>query len=215
VAGPPDALQAGGHRRRGLHLDDQVDGAHVDAELQRAGGHEGRELARLEAVLDLEALLAGDGSVVGPHQLLAGQLVEPPRQALGQPAGVHEDEGGAVPADEVEQRHVDGGPDGRAHLGVPGGRARHHEVANPVVARAVPIAAGRAGGRAGGRAAERLAHLPHVLHGYDDLDVELLAHAGVDHGDRALLAVGPPASQEAGQLLERALGGGETDALGR
>ena len=34
VAGPADALQAAGHRRRRLHLDHQVDRAHVDAELQ-------------------------------------------------------------------------------------------------------------------------------------------------------------------------------------
>ena len=40
----------------------------------------------LSVLLDLEALLAGDAAVVGPDQLLAGQLVEPLGQPLGQPA---------------------------------------------------------------------------------------------------------------------------------
>ena len=34
VAGAADALQPGGDRRRRLDLDDQVDGAHVDAQLE-------------------------------------------------------------------------------------------------------------------------------------------------------------------------------------
>ena len=41
VAGPADALQAAGHRARRLDLDDEVDGAHVDAQLEAAGGDEG------------------------------------------------------------------------------------------------------------------------------------------------------------------------------
>ena len=40
VAGPPDALEPAGDRHRRLDLDDEVDGAHVDAQLERAGGHE-------------------------------------------------------------------------------------------------------------------------------------------------------------------------------
>ena len=36
VAGPADALQAPAHRAGRLDLDDEVDGAHVDAELERA-----------------------------------------------------------------------------------------------------------------------------------------------------------------------------------
>ena len=57
VAGPAGALQAAGHRRRRLDLDDQVDGAHVDAELQARGGHDGGQVARLQRILDLIALL--------------------------------------------------------------------------------------------------------------------------------------------------------------
>ncbi len=46
VPGPADALQAGGDRRRRLDLHDQVDRAHVDAELEAGGGDHGRQLAR-------------------------------------------------------------------------------------------------------------------------------------------------------------------------
>ena len=41
VPGAADALQAAGHRRRRLDLHDQVDRAHVDAELQAGGGDHG------------------------------------------------------------------------------------------------------------------------------------------------------------------------------
>ena len=43
VPGPADALQAAGHRRRCLHLDHQVDRAHVDAQLEAGGGDHGLE----------------------------------------------------------------------------------------------------------------------------------------------------------------------------
>ena len=66
VPGPADALQAAGHRRRRLHLDDDVDGAHVDAQLQRRGGDDAGQLAGLEVGLDLGSLLLADRAVVGP-----------------------------------------------------------------------------------------------------------------------------------------------------
>ena len=46
MTGPADALQAAGHRRRGLHLDHDVHGTHVDAQLQRRGGHDARAADR-------------------------------------------------------------------------------------------------------------------------------------------------------------------------
>ena len=69
VPGPPDALQPAGHRRRRLDLDHQVDGAHVDAQLQAGGGDQGRQPPGLERLLDLGPLLLGHRAVVGPHQL--------------------------------------------------------------------------------------------------------------------------------------------------
>ena len=56
VAGAADALQPAGHRRRRLDLHHQVDGAHVDAQLERRGRHQRPQPAGLEQVLDLGAL---------------------------------------------------------------------------------------------------------------------------------------------------------------
>ena len=56
VAGAADALHAAGDRRRRLDLHDEIDGAHVDPELERRGGDERAELAGLQRVLDLDAL---------------------------------------------------------------------------------------------------------------------------------------------------------------
>jgi len=68
VAGPADPLQARGHRRRRLHLDDQIDRPHVDAQLQaRRRDHRGQP-SRLEIFLGLESLLAAHRSVVRPRQ---------------------------------------------------------------------------------------------------------------------------------------------------
>ena len=54
------------------------------------------ELAGLERVFDLEALLAGDRAVVGVDQRLAGQLVQRGGEPLGQAAAVDEDDRRAV-----------------------------------------------------------------------------------------------------------------------
>jgi len=66
---------------RGFDLDHEIHGAHVDAELERAGGHDRGRPAGLQRFLDPDALFARQGAVVGPNQLFAGQLVE-----LGWPA---------------------------------------------------------------------------------------------------------------------------------
>ena len=47
VAGAADALHAAGDGGRGFDLDDEIDGAHVDAEFERGGGAEGANLAGL------------------------------------------------------------------------------------------------------------------------------------------------------------------------
>ena len=49
VAGAADALHAARDRRRRLDLDDEIDGAHVDAELERRGRDERRESGRPSA----------------------------------------------------------------------------------------------------------------------------------------------------------------------
>ena len=74
VPGAPDALQAAGDRRRRGHLHDEVDGAHVDAELEAGGGHDAAQPAGLEVVLDERALLLADRAVVGPGEHRLGTL---------------------------------------------------------------------------------------------------------------------------------------------
>ncbi len=76
VAGPADALQPAGDRRRRGDLDDEVDRAHVDAQLEARGRDDTAQPPGLELVLDQGALLLADRSVVRPRQdrLGAGAL---------------------------------------------------------------------------------------------------------------------------------------------
>ena len=113
VAGAADALHAARDRRRRLDLDDEIDRAHVDAELQRRGGDQAAELAGLEPVFDLDALRPRERAVVRADQRLAGQLVERGGQPLGEPPAVDEDERGAVRLHQLEQARMDGRPDRR------------------------------------------------------------------------------------------------------
>ena len=190
VTGPADALQPAGDRLRALDLDHEVDGAHVDAELERRGGDEARDQARLQQLLDLGPLLAGERAVVGAGDRLVRELVEPQGEPLGEPAVVDEDDRRAVLPHEVEQGRVDRRPD-RARARLVAGRhrdaVRQHRLAE----------------------AEVGARLAHVLERDDHLEVELLAGAGVDELDR------PAAGDEPPDLLQRPLRGREPDALER
>ena len=189
VARAADALQPRGHRGRRLDLDHQVHGAHVDAQLERRGGHQRGQPPGLERVFDLQPLLARDRAVVGPAQLLAGQLVQGRGQALGQPAGVDEKDGGAVLAHQLQQARVHRGPD-RPPLHE-GGRSQRDLV----------------GARQGG-----LAQARHVLHRHLDPQLDRLPRARVDDADRARTARAV-AAQVARHLVERALRGRQPQAL--
>ena len=205
VARAPDALQAGGDRLGRLHLDHQVHRPHVDAQLERRGGHQAGQLARLEEVLHHQPLLARQRPVVCPCDrrrlpVLAGQLVQPHGQTLGPAAAVHEHDGGPVLLHQSQQLGIDRRPD-RA-LGDRGlAETRAHQVP--------------ASGRRAHALERRIDHvvgvrLAHVLHRHVDLHVERLADARVHH-----LALPAGADQEAAHLLERALRGRKTDALER
>ena len=191
VAGAADPLQPAGDGLGRLHLQHEVDGAHVDAQLEAGGGHQARQLAGLQLVLDDQPLLARQRAVVGAGDLhrravgvvVGGELVEADREPLGAAAVVDEHDRRAVLADELEDLRVDRRPD-------------------------------RLAGRLG--AGERvkldvgLLRLDHALHGHVDLEVERLAHAGVDHPARALRA-----DHEAADLLERVLRRRQADPLHR
>ena len=188
VAGAADALQPGRDARRRLDEDDEVDGAHVDAELERGGRDDRRDPAGLEVLLDLEPLLARDRAVVGADELLAGQLVEALREPLGEAPAVREDDRAAVGADELEEARVDRGPDARAQV------AERDRPAGLLLGR------------------QDLAEPGHVLDRDDDLELERLAAAGIDDLD---LAARPDPAEEPGDRLERPLGRREADALER
>ena len=124
VAGAADALQAAGDRRRRLDLHDEIDGAHVDAELERRGGDERLDAAGLEQILDLAARLARQRAVMRAHQRLAGQLVERAGQPLGEPPAVDEEQRRLVRANQLEQPRVNRRPDRRrAPAAAPPGRS--------------------------------------------------------------------------------------------
>ena len=146
-----DALQAARDRLRRLDLDHEIDRAHVDAELERRRRDETRNAARLQVFLDDHALLARQRAVVRARNLILGQLVQPQRQPLREPAIVHEDDRRAVRAHQLEQRRIDRGPDG-VH-------ARPHFEVECLTGRT---------------------ELAHVFDRDDDFEVELLRDAGVD-----------------------------------
>ena len=58
VPRPADALKAARDRLRALDLDDEVDRAHVDPELERRGRDQARDLPGLQQLLHDEPLLA-------------------------------------------------------------------------------------------------------------------------------------------------------------
>ena len=95
-----------------LNLHHQVDGPHVDAQLERAGGHQAAHLARLERLLNLQPLRPGDGAVVGPDQGLPGQVVERDGETLRAPPVVDEEQGRGVRAHQLQETGMDGAPDG-------------------------------------------------------------------------------------------------------
>ena len=120
---------------------------------------------------------------------LLGELVQPQREPLGEPAVVDEDDRRAVLLDELEDRRVDRRPDrADALLGT----------RRPSRRRPARTRLRERGGRP---------ELAQVLDRHDDLEVELLARAGVDELDRAV------AGDEAADLLERALRRREADPL--
>src|SRR3546814_12842341 len=92
-----DALETGGGARGRLDLDDEVDGPHVDAELEAAGGDHAAERARLELLLDLGPLLLRHRAVV--------RLGED-RRGAGLGAGLGHDGGGDRGLGQVDAQKI-------------------------------------------------------------------------------------------------------------
>ena len=165
VPGPADPLEPAGDGLRRLDLDHEVDGAHVDPELERRGGDEARDPTCLEVFFDHDALLAREAAVMRTGDLALGELVEPEREPLGEPPVVDEEDRGAVRLDEREQLGIHRRPDrGDRMLGAAVGDLAF------VQRRVVEAGAG--------------AELAEVFDRDHDLEVELLACPGVDELDR-------------------------------
>ena len=76
VTGAPDTLQERGDTARRADLADEIDVADVDAELERCGGDERFQLAVLQALLGVEALLFGEAAVMRADMFFAQAVGE-------------------------------------------------------------------------------------------------------------------------------------------
>ena len=89
---PADALQRDGDRSRRADLADEIDGADVDAELERRRGDDRLELSGFELLFSRQPQLARQAAVMREHRVFAEPLGEIVGHALGQPPRVDEDE---------------------------------------------------------------------------------------------------------------------------
>ena len=235
VPGTAGALHPARHRRRRLHLDDQVHGAHVDAEFQAGRGHHGRQPPRLQRLLDLCPLLPGHRAVMRAGHLGRGtrrgaglrhdlrrrprgrtaRLVQacsglvaglrPVRGDLVQPAA--QPLGQAPRVGEHDRRPVR--LDQVEHLLLdvrPDGPLALRGVTQIRFPRGCAIA-GCAGRRS--EAGGRWIRIGHVLDRDDDPQLHLLDVGGCRDRHR------PGAAEECGHLLRRPDGGRQPDPLGR
>ena len=85
----------------------EIDVADVDAELERRGGDERLELARLEPLLGVEPARGREAAVMARDVVLAEPRAEARRDALGHLARVDEDERGPMLAHELGDALVD------------------------------------------------------------------------------------------------------------
>src|SRR5262249_6418361 len=96
VARAPDPLEQGRDAARRAELTHELDGAAVDAELERGRRDEHREVPRAQPLLDPRAALLRQAAVVRGDAALADLLAELVRDALGEAPRVAEHERGAV-----------------------------------------------------------------------------------------------------------------------
>ena len=115
VVGAADALEQAAGAFGRAHLDDAIDVAPIDAEIEAGGGDQRAQAAGGHRALDLLARLARQAAVVDADgQALVVHLPQVLEDQLGEAAGVAEDDGGAVRCDllpsPVRRRSGPNGP---------------------------------------------------------------------------------------------------------
>ena len=106
MARAADALHAAGDRGRCLNLNDEIDGAHVYAKLQRGGGAKGFDLTGLELLFNYGALICGKRAMVCADERFAGKIVERAGKTLRYLAAVDEKDGGPARANQLQQTRM-------------------------------------------------------------------------------------------------------------
>ncbi len=102
MVGAADALHQAADALGRAHLDDEIDVAPVDAEIERGGRHHGTQPARRHRGLDLAPLLDGQRAVMQPdRQIVVVDAPQPVEGQLGLGARVDEHDRGLVLADDV------------------------------------------------------------------------------------------------------------------
>mgnify|MGYP005856572387 CR=1 FL=1 len=107
VARAADPLQQRGQRPGGPEVHDEIHMPDIDAELERGGGDDHRQLPGLQAALGLQPRLAGQAAVAGSDLVRSQPRGEMMGDALGQAPRVDEDQRGAVRADVAGDAVVD------------------------------------------------------------------------------------------------------------
>ena len=172
VAGPADALEPARDGERRLHLDDEVHGAHVDAQLQRAGGDSaGRRPAFSASSISSRCSRASEPWWARTSSSPASSLSRWARRSARR----------RLLTKTIVLRW-----------------ARMSSRIRGWMAGQMLVRASRSGGRSPGLLLERdgLAEAAHVVDGHDHLELERLAHAGVH--DRHRSAARPPPWRWAG-----------------
>ena len=115
VVGAADPLEQARAALGRAHLDDQIDVAPVDAEVEAGGGDQRAQLARAHRRLDLAARFQRQAAVVDADaEALVVDLPQILENQLGEAAGVAEDERGLVRFDQLHHlRARRSGPNGR------------------------------------------------------------------------------------------------------
>ena len=201
------SLERARDRGRRLDLDDQVDRAHVDAELEAAGRHHAGEPATLQVVLDDRPLLLGHRAVVraghegsgsvaltGLRHHLGGCALRGGGRVIGARAG-------ALGGQLVE-------PGGQP-LGQPAGVGEDDGRGVPLDQVEDPLLDVRPQRTGAGTVLALLAELGHVLDRHHDLEVPLLLARWGDDLD------GRGTAEEPGHLVDRPDRGRQADPLGR